>query len=110
MTSTAPISGASPDTAAAQPAQAPASDSASTQSAQAPPSAGSATNPTSPAQSASNSGLRLVIEDDKAAGCFVYMTVNPITGEVVSQVPREQLLKMRTNPDYTPGSIINSVS
>jgi uncharacterized FlaG/YvyC family protein len=51
-----------------------------------------------------------VIEDDKAAGCFVYTTINPVTGAVVSQVPREELLKLRTNPDYKPGSIVNSVS
>jgi hypothetical protein len=110
MTSTAPISGVSPDMAPAQPAPAPASDTASAQSAQAPASAGSGTSQTSSAQSASNSDLRLVIEDDKAAGCFVYMTINPTTGEVVSQIPREQLLAMRTSPDYTPGSIVNSVS
>jgi len=110
MTSTAPITGASPDPASAQPVQAPASGTTSAQSAQASAPTGSGTNQTSSAQPASNSGLRLVIEDDKAAGCFVYLTVNPTTGEVVSQVPREELLKMRTNPDYTPGSIINSVS
>ena len=97
MTSTAPIPGVSPDVAPAQPAQAPAS-------------AGSGTSQASPAQSGSDSDLRLVIEDDKAAGCFVYMTINPTTGEVVSQIPREQLLAMRTSPDYAPGSIINSVS
>lgn len=96
--------------APAQPAQAAVSDTASAQSAQAPVPAGSGTSQTSSAQSASDSDLRLVIEDDKAAGCFVYTTINPITGEVVSQVPREELLKLRTNPDYTPGSIINSVS
>jgi flagellar protein FlaG len=94
MTSTAPISGPTPDTATAQ----------------APASTGSGASQTPPAQSAGPADLRLVIEDDKAAGCFVYMTVNPITGEVVSQVPREQLLKMRTDPDYAPGSVINSIS
>jgi len=96
--------------APAQPAPAPASDTASAQSAQAAASTQSGTSQASSAQSASNSDLRLVIEDDKAAGCFVYTTINPVTGEVVSQVPREELLKLRTNPDYKPGSIVNSVS
>jgi len=50
-----------------------------------------------------------VIEDDKAAGSFVYLTINAATGAVVSQIPREQLLKMRTDPSYTPGSVVNSV-
>ena len=110
MTSTAPIIGVQPDTALAQSAQASASDTAPAQSAQSPAPAGSGTSQTSPAQSASSSDLRLVIEDDKAAGCYVYMTVNPATGEVVSQFPREELLKLRTNPDYRPGSVVNSVS
>jgi hypothetical protein len=109
MTSTAPITGVQPDTAPAQSAQASASDTASAQSAQSPAPAGSGTSQTSSAQSASPD-LRLVIEDDKAAGCFVYTTINPVTGAVVSQVPREELLKLRTNPDYRPGSIVNSVS
>ena len=34
--------------------------------------------------------------------------MNTVTGEVVSQVPREQLLKMRESPDYQPGSIVNA--
>jgi flagellar protein FlaG len=51
-----------------------------------------------------------VIEDDKAAGSYVYVTINSVTGEVVSQVPREQLLKMREDPGYQPGSVTDSRS
>jgi len=54
--------------------------------------------------------LRLVIEDDKAAGSYVYKIINPVTGQVVSQVPREQLLMLREAPDYKPGSLINASS
>jgi len=54
--------------------------------------------------------LRLVIEDDKAAGSYVYKTINPVTGQVVSQMPREQLLQLREALDYTPGSVINASS
>jgi flagellar protein FlaG len=97
MNNTAPISGASPDLAQAQSAQAPAS-------------AGSGTSQAPSTQGGNDADLRLVIEDDKAAGCYVYTTINPVTGEVVSQLPREELLKMRTNPNYAPGSVINSVS
>jgi flagellar protein FlaG len=42
----------------------------------------------------------LVIEDDQAAGCFVYKTVDWRTGEVVQQISREQVLKMRKEPAY----------
>jgi flagellar protein FlaG len=51
-----------------------------------------------------------VIEDDKASGSYVYVTIDPVNGKVVSQVPREQLLKMRDDPGYTPGSLVSSVS
>jgi len=54
------------------------------------------------------SDLRLVIEDDKAAGSYVYKTVNPVTGEVVLQIPREELLRMREAVSYQPGSIIDA--
>ncbi len=52
--------------------------------------------------------LRLVIEDDQAAGCFVYKTVDWRTGEVVQQIPREQILKMREAPAYLAGDVIKT--
>ena len=61
-------------------------------------------------QTGADADLRLVIEDDKAAGSYVYVTINSVTGKVVSQIPREQLLKMREDPGYRPGSIIDSRS
>ena len=94
MTNTAPI-GPSPEVTPVQPAQAPASTK----------STGSSQASTTPIDDTAD--LRLVIEDDKAAGSFVYKTINPITGEVVSQIPREQLLKMREDPAYRPGSIVD---
>jgi len=95
MSSTAPIPNILPDVTPAQAAPALAQGTGTGQAPQSEPA---------------TADLRLVIEDDKAAGSYVYMTINPVTGEVVSQVPREQLLKMRENPDYTPGSIFDSRS
>ena len=91
MTNTAPIPGPVPDVAPVQ-----------LQPAAAPEPSTQGTTP-----QGKPTDLRLVIEDDKAAGSYVYITVNPVTGEIVSQIPREQLLKMRENPDYHPGSIID---
>ena len=54
--------------------------------------------------------LRLVIEEDKSAGSYVYITMDPRTGKVIAQIPREELLKMRDAPGYTPGSVVNSRS
>jgi|SRR6185503_19505238 len=97
MTSTAPIPGPAPEPASAQSAPTPA-----------PASPGKSQTPAP--QTGADADLRLVIEDDKAAGSYVYVTINSVTGEVVSQVPREQLLKMREDPSYQPGSIIDSRS
>jgi len=50
--------------------------------------------------------LRLVIEDDKDAGTVVYKTVDWRTGEVVQQLPREQVLLLRENQGYSAGSLL----
>ena len=97
MSNTAPISAVSPDVTPALPA--PATTKAGVGNSQAPPP-----------QSDAQADLRLVIEEDKAAGSYVYKTVDPITGKVISQLPREQLLKMREAPDYRPGTIVDSRS
>jgi flagellar protein FlaG len=54
------------------------------------------------------SDYRLVIEEDKAAGTFVYKTIDRTTGKVVSQFPREELLRLRENPAYTAGSVLKA--
>jgi len=95
MSSTAPISGIPTDVPA--PASAPT-----------PPSKAGASQTPAASQTDNQADLRLVIEEDQAAGTYVYKTVDPVTGKVVSQVPREQLLKMRETPDYAPGSIVNA--
>jgi flagellar protein FlaG len=51
--------------------------------------------------------LRLVIEDDQEAGCFVYKTVDWRTGEVMQQLPREELVKLREATNYAAGSVIS---
>ncbi|HEX4197912.1 MAG TPA: hypothetical protein VHZ26_10755 [Caulobacteraceae bacterium] len=66
-----------------------------------------------PAAAAQASGpapadLRLVIEDDQAAGCFVYKTIDWRTGQVVQQLPREQLLKLRESDSYLAGDVIKT--
>lgn len=52
--------------------------------------------------------LRLVIEEDEASGTYVYKTVDRRTGEVVSQVPREEVLQMRREGDYIAGQVISA--
>ncbi len=52
--------------------------------------------------------LRLVIEDDEAAGSYVYKTIDRRTGKVVQEYPREQILKLREASDYTAGAVIKA--
>jgi flagellar protein FlaG len=52
--------------------------------------------------------LRLVIEEDEASGSYVYKTVDRMTGQVVFQLPREQLLRLRDNPIYEAGDVIRA--
>ena len=51
--------------------------------------------------------LRLVIEED-ANGAFVYKTIDRRTGEVMVQLPREQLLRRREEVDYQAGEVIRT--
>ena len=51
---------------------------------------------------------RLVIEQGPRAGSFVYKTLDRETGEVVRQLPSEEVLKMRQRDDYGVGAVINT--
>lgn len=51
---------------------------------------------------------RLVIEKSPKTGNYIYKTLNSFTGEVVSQRPAEDVFKMSTSNQYTPGLIVNA--
>ena len=52
--------------------------------------------------------LRLVIEEDQGSGWFVYKTVNRVTGEVISSLPRAELLRLRAEAKYAAGSVVKT--
>jgi flagellar protein FlaG len=52
--------------------------------------------------------LRLVIDHDKASGLFIYKTVDRRTGDVVLQLPREEVVRMYASADYVAGAIIKT--
>jgi flagellar protein FlaG len=60
------------------------------------------------AQSQDPVDLRLVIEEDKATNSYVYKTINRATGEVVQQLPREQVLQLREELDYEAGDLVRA--
>lgn len=51
---------------------------------------------------------RLVIEKSAKTGSYVYKTLNSFTGEVVNQRPAEDVFKMSTSNQYSPGLIVNA--
>ena len=55
-----------------------------------------------------SSDLRLVIEHAAHAPVYVYKVVDAITGDVLVELPREQVARAAENPNYTSGSVIDT--
>ncbi|CAN7405982.1 flagellar protein FlaG [Brevundimonas sp. LjRoot202] len=51
---------------------------------------------------------RLVIEEGPHSGSFIYKTLDRITGEVVKQLPREQVVDLMQAVQYSAGSVIDT--
>jgi hypothetical protein len=69
--------------------------------------AAGASEPGAQSVSADGADLGLVIENDKAADTYVYLTVNRVTGQVVNQWPNQEMLKQRQAFDYTSGDVVS---
>ena len=54
------------------------------------------------------SRYRLVIEEGPQSGSFIYKTLDRVTGEVVRQFPREQVVKMMQSERYDAGAVIDT--
>ena len=80
------------------------------------PTFGQSRAPQAPAQGGGGTGpergeeadLRLIIEEDAASGSYVYKTIDRRTGEVVQQLPREEVLRLREQADYHAGEVIRT--
>jgi len=59
---------------------------------------------------AAQADLRLIIEEAGEPGRYVYTVVNRITGEIVSQLPREEVLRLREQSDYTAGAVFSGTA
>lgn len=60
-----------------------------------------------PVQAEPDAGrYRLTIEE--GPGGFVYKTRDRVTGEVIRQLPREEVVKMRQSPGYGAGGVIKT--
>jgi flagellar protein FlaG len=52
--------------------------------------------------------LRLTVDRDPETGDWVYKAIDRYTGEVVRQLPRQDLLEMRKSTSYQSGSVIKT--
>jgi flagellar protein FlaG len=55
-----------------------------------------------------NARYRLVIEEGPQAGTFIYKTMDRVTGEVVKQLPREQVVDLMRAADYSAGAVFDT--
>ena len=51
---------------------------------------------------------RLVIEEGPHSGSFIYKTLDRVTGEVVKQLPREQVVDLMRAVQFSAGSVIDT--
>lgn len=72
-------------------------------------SSGSGFNDSPAAQEAERiARYRLVIEEGPQAGVFIYKLLDRVSGEVVRQMPREEVVRMMDEGRYRSGSVINT--
>ena len=51
---------------------------------------------------------RLVIQEGSDAGLFVYTILDRSSGQVMMQIPREDVEKLAASPDYEAGQVIDT--
>jgi flagellar protein FlaG len=51
--------------------------------------------------------LRLIIEEAGEPGNYVYTIVDQRTGRIVSQLPRDEVLRLRDQANYASGTVFN---
>ena len=59
------------------------------------------------ASSADQADLRLIIEESGDTGHYVYVVMDQRTGKVISRLPREDVLRMRDQSDYSAGAVFS---
>jgi hypothetical protein len=52
--------------------------------------------------------IRLIIEKAAHSPEYVYKLVNATTGDVIVELPREQVVKAAESPNYTSGSVVDT--
>jgi flagellar protein FlaG len=61
-----------------------------------------------PTTASQDPDVRLVIQEGTMAGLFIYTIVDRASGQVMLQIPREDLAQLAARPDYEAGQVINT--
>lgn len=62
----------------------------------------------SSSQEASDAQQRLIISEGATTGVYVYTILDRATGEVMVQIPREEVVRIAARPDYTAGQVLDT--
>ena len=66
-----------------------------------------ATPPVEASTAVNPEDLRLIIDEVGSTGDYLYTVKDQRTGKILSQLQREQLIRLREQPDYTAGALFN---
>ena len=62
----------------------------------------------SSSQESSESQQRLVISEGATTGVYVYTIIDRASGQVMVQIPREEVVRIAARPDYTAGQVLDT--
>ncbi len=73
-----------------------------------PPAPASSSSSSSGSAPSNESSQRLVISEGAQTGVYVYTILDRTTGEVLVQIPREEVVRISSRPGYSAGQVINT--
>ena len=67
-----------------------------------------ASTASSSSETSGDAAQRLVIKEGAQAGVLIYTILDRATGQVLVQIPREEVVHVATRPDYSAGRVIDT--
>lgn len=61
-----------------------------------------------PAKPAADADQRLVIREGLEDGLFIYTILDRASGQVMAQIPREDVQQLAARPDYEAGQVVDT--
>ncbi len=72
------------------------------------PTRKAASTAASSSETAVDATQRLVIKEGAQAGVLIYTILDRVTGDVLAQIPREEVVRISARPDYSAGQVIDT--